>query len=181
MIPRHNRAGPSALVCLLCLSACDENTAIVDPGSSPVALTVTEAWHVVSAENDPLNRERPFTLACGIDGWGPENGKLEIDTARCNYLAAGQPALSGGSVGNHIIGKLSHYDLTFPEPALAHAALFVGGQLLWERTVNIPGPADVLDIDAPVTSPFPAGAPVVFHLHNHGQNNWQLAPLSVIK
>lgn len=177
----HRLVKLTATMGLLWLSACEESMTTPDVGITTTAITETSAWAFLPADKDPLKVERPATIACGIAGWGPENGKLEIDTARCNYLAVGQPALSGASIGSRIIGKISHYDLTFPEPALAHTALFVGGKLLWERTVAIPGPADVIDVDASVTSAFSAGVPVVFHLHNHGQNNWQLAPLSVIK
>jgi hypothetical protein len=171
----------TATLWLLWLSACEESRATVDASTATEALTATSAWTFLSTEADPLATERPTTIACGIEGWGPENGKLEIATARCNYLSVGQPALTNANVGSRIVGRISHYDLTFPEPAIAHAALLVGGKLLWERTVTIPGPADVIDVDALVTSAFPAGVPVVFHLHNHGQNNWQVAPLSVIK
>ena len=61
------------------------------------------------------------------------------------------------------------------DPAAGHLALTVGGQLLWQTQVEIPGPADTHQFAFP--APFSAltGEDVVFHLHNHRFNTWTLA------
>ncbi|NJK32711.1 MAG: hypothetical protein HC927_10030, partial [Deltaproteobacteria bacterium] len=65
-------------------------------------------------------------------------------------------------------------------PAEGHLALFVDGELLWETHVAIPGKADAyrVVIDSPLAAP--AGAEVIFHLHNHGYNSWNFAGVELL-
>ena len=74
---------------------------------------------------------------------------------------------------------LWHGQLRFDEPTEAHIAISVGGQLLWEKLVEIPNAGGIYDITIPATIDAPAGAPVEFHLHNHGYNTWTLLQLEV--
>lgn len=135
-------------------------------------------WQMLDAVADPLAEHRPPTVECGIAGWYLEDEKLEVDTNNCNYLALRQPSLVAIEVGQPLNLYLYHFDLVAPAAALAHLAILVDGEVLWEQSVQIPGEARVFSevFVSPLSAP--AGAEVVFHLHNHGQNTWALRDLA---
>ena len=136
-------------------------------------------WVQIEAtEEDPLAAHRPSSIVCGVAGWYEENETIEIDTNFCNYLALRQDSLAAITEGAKVRLGFYHFDLVAPEPALAHVAVLVDQQLLWEQEIEIPGAAMVyaLEFEAPFSAP--AGAELVFHLHNHGQNTWALQTIS---
>jgi hypothetical protein len=142
------------------------------------ALVRANAWQSLDAEHDPFADHRPEHVECGIGGYYAEYGMLEIDTAFCNYLAIEQPSLLDLKVGDELVIEVLHYDLIAPEPAEAHIALSFDGELQWETEVVIPQPAGVLSVTAAATRALAVGDSVQLHLHNHGQNTWQLTKLS---
>jgi hypothetical protein len=103
---------------------------------------------------------------------------LEIDTAFCNYLAIEQPSLLDVKAGDELVLEVLHYDLIAPEPAQAHIALSFDGELQWQTEVAIPQRAGVLSVTTPATRALAVGDSVQLHLHNHGQNTWQLTKLA---
>ncbi|WP_146156304.1 hypothetical protein [Enhygromyxa salina] len=146
----------------------------------PASIIDHQQWQTVEAAADPRADHRPDPVECGIAGWYIENDLLEIDTNYCNYLALRQPSLVAIEAGQTVGLGMYHFDLVAPEPALAHVAVYVEGQLLWEDSVEIPGAAKVYLEE--IESPFRIGVgdEVVFHLHNHGQNTWVLQELTLV-
>ncbi|MDB4974017.1 MAG: hypothetical protein JWN48_2358, partial [Myxococcaceae bacterium] len=74
--------------------------------------------------------------------------------------------------------RLWHFELSAPEPATAHVAVLVDGLAILDETVPIPAAGGLLIKELRVPRPIPAGAPVYFHLHNHGANSWALVEVS---
>lgn len=132
-------------------------------------------WQQRAADDDPLASHRPAEVDCGIAGAFVEDTTLEINTNRCNYYAAAQPLLVDLQAGDTVTLELRHFDLVAPEPAVAHVYIAIGGDLVWEQNIEIPGPAFVYEAAWDVITNYPAGTPVDIHLHNHGQNTWTLA------
>jgi hypothetical protein len=155
------------------------STSESETGSSVEAGSLIDhvQWQVLEAQDDPLADHRPETIVCGIAGWYLEASKLEVDTTLCNYLAVEQPSLVSLEQGQMVEVIFYHFDLVAPEPALAHVAIWIDGQVLWEQEIAIPGDANVFQ--EAFVSPISAelGSQVVFHLHNHGQNTWVLQDL----
>ncbi|MCB9565889.1 MAG: hypothetical protein H6710_01455 [Myxococcales bacterium] len=149
------------------------------PAGEPAELVIADAWEQVDGASDPLADHRPDPVECGLAGIFVESGELEIDTNFCNYAMVVQPGLVPVPAGSTLTIKLRHYDLTAAAPASAHVALLIGGEIVWEKMIVIPGPAEVISVDVPAPTAQPAGVPVHFHLHNHGQNNWILTGVTV--
>lgn len=134
----------------------------------------------VAAEDDPLVSHRPEVIDCNtLVGWTIEEGLLEVNTAACNYLSLSEPAFVPAPSGARVTTRISHFDLTAPEPAEAHLALFVKETLLWETRIAVPSSAEVLDVNVELPGDVAKGDPIGFHLHNHGQNTWNIEPLRV--
>ena len=72
----------------------------------------------------------------------------------------------------------AHDDLVAPEDAEVHAALSIDGELFWEVRLAIDagtGREAHLEVaTVELVEPIVEGASVVFHLHNHGQNSYNL-------
>lgn len=161
-------------------AASSGTTAAVDPtGGELVDLALPMLWMPVAADADPLAAHRPAEVSCALGSWVLEPQGLEVNTQTCNYASFGQPSLVEVVPGARIVGSLYHFDLIAAEPAMAHVAVLIGENLIWEQDVAIPGPANAFTIDLPAGFAAPAGTPVNFHLHNHGQNTWTFGALQV--
>lgn len=155
-------------------------TGAVDPTAGEfVALVDPTAWAQVPAPQDPLADHRPAEVQCPIGGWLYEPQGFEVNTLMCNYAMFSAPSQAAVLAGSRVVATLYHFDLVAAEPATAHVALLLGELLLWETEVEIPGKANAFNIDVVVDATIPAGTPVYFHLHNHGQNTWTLGAIEV--
>lgn len=149
-------------------------------GGTLVDLVDPAAWLSVAAADDPFVDHRPPAIDCPAHlGWLIEKNGIEIATASCNYAGLVQPSLRAVAKGDTLHAFLYHFDLLAVAPATAHLAVTLGDSVVFDRTIAIPGPAEVFDVTLTAPADAPAGAPVVFHLHNHGQNTWTFASLQV--
>lgn len=135
-----------------------------------------EAWAVLTADADPFD-DRPAQVDCAPgSGWAVElldlTPTLGVDTGACNYLAVAQPAGRDVAAGERLTVDLWHFALEGGGPA--HAAVAIDGAVVWEREIEIPADSALIHEEVAVARGFAAGAPVVFHLHNHGLNTWNL-------
>jgi hypothetical protein len=133
-----------------------------------------------SAERDSFSGHRPDSIECSdLAGWYMEEGQLEVDTGACNYLSLVEPAALDAPAGTGVTTEISYFDLTSSEPAVAHVALLANGVVMWERMIPVPAAADVLSLSFDLPVDVAVGDPIEFHLHNHGQNTWNLSPIQL--
>lgn len=144
-----------------------------------IVLTQNSAWSPLSAAMDPFSVERPAEINCPDWAFREEAGVFEVDTGACNYLSVSQPIGAPILVGDTLHIAMWHNNLTALEPAEAHAAILVGGDVIWEVNIPIPAPPGAYSPNVMMAQAYPAGTSVVFHLHNHGSNNWRLLPLAL--
>jgi hypothetical protein len=147
--------------------------------SSGQSLVDVDAWTPQDPARDSLAEHRPAQLQCPANSWYNEDGALEVETGYCNYLSLTQPSLAEVRPGDTLHLVLWHADLAFEQPASAHVAVTVAGELIWEAEVAIPADADIYDVRIPASFDAPRGSPVEFHLHNHGYNSWTVLELEV--
>ena len=149
------------------------------PALQRSSLVAVDAWAEQDAAADSLAAHRPADVICPANSWYPEDGALEVETGYCNYLSLAQPSKVALNRGDTLHLVLWHADLAFEEPAAAHVAVSIAGQLVWEAEVAIPARANIYDLRIPVDFDAPAGSVVEYHLHNHGYNTWTLLELEV--
>ena len=156
-----------------------------DAGPSPnwtrVNLIDPSRWTPLSADEDPFE-DRPEDVHCPESALmtEPLGGELSygIDTGMCNYVTAKQTSLVPVTAGETIQVRLWHFALSASEPAKAHVVLTVNGLGVLEKHVPIPSASGLITAEASVREFVPAGSPVLFHLHNHGENSWSLVEVS---
>jgi len=101
-----------------------------------------------------------------------------VETGSCHYFTGVHASLRNVLAGDEIQVLIAHFELTAPSPGEGHAAVLIDGLTVLDERVPIPKPADVIVRRLRVNRAIPAGAPVLFHLHNHGANSWAIVEVS---
>lgn len=160
-------------------------SAQVEGGSAGEELRVSlishARWQELTPVEDPFD-DRPEGSTCARGGFmrellGAEEA-FSVDTGRCPYVTVTQSMLRDVAPGDLLKVRLWHFELTAPEPAEAHVAVIVDGVAVLDARLPIPAPGGLVASETRVERAIFAGAPVYFHLHNHGTNSWSLVELS---
>lgn len=158
----------------------------IDAGTSDAGRIVTElldtaAWALLPAVDDPWADHLDPARPCDPLGLKDEGSFFEIDTRVCSAASVAQPLLGPIHADDELQALVWHLDLIADPPATGHVALTVGDQVLLEELVPIPSEEKVYEVRRRAGFEAPAGTRAVFHVHNHGYNNWRVAYLRVIR
>jgi hypothetical protein len=99
----------------------------------------------------------------------------------CNWITLEQPSLRAIRAGDQVEVRTRHSRLTAPVPGEARMAFVVGDEQVLDYSVSIPTDSDFPD--PPLwTAPkdYPAGTPLLFHVDNHGQNEYMLIEVNIL-
>lgn len=149
-------------------------------------LTASEGWTLITEPaNDPF-ADRPETIECDADTgalaeWFGPDPVFEIDTDRCPYATAEHPALAALQAGDVVNLRVWHEALLAEEPTEAHLALALDGIVAWETRVPIPSAAAIVEAEVIVDRDLPAATPLQWHVHNHGDNTYDLFDIAVTR
>jgi hypothetical protein len=150
-------------------------------GGARASLVLPELWAPLDPASDPFDDQPPL-VSCSWLGVMPETLSEErvlgVDTGGCNYLSAVQPTQRAVAAGETLKVRLWHFELNAPAESAAHAALLVDGLLILNARVPIPSPGGLIVEEVRAERAIAPGAPVHFHLHNHGANTWALVEVS---
>lgn len=150
------------------------------PRENPVSLIVQREWvYQTSADEDPLAEHRPDEIVCPEFSYELEGSILEVDTGACNYLSVAQPSQAAVKACDTMQVTVSHFNLYAPEPATGHVSVLIDGDPVLDEVRQIPHPSDFIHVRWEAKRDYPAGVPIVFHVHNHGVNEWQIVDISV--
>jgi hypothetical protein len=163
-------------------SALDAQLDAHAPSSAARAsIALPEHWVVLDAGADPFD-DRPALVDCRPGGVTAETLSEErvlgVETGSCAYLTAQQATRRAVAAGEVVKVRLWHFELSAPEPAEAHAVVEVDGLRVLDERIPIPMPGALIVRELRVERDIPAGAPIYFHLHNHGANSWALVEVS---
>lgn len=158
-----------------------------DPDAAPEATTLIEhnAWEQIAESDDPLADHRPDDVECAdravkVEPLGDELS-YGVELENCNYLAASQPSLAEVPAGASVSARIWHFPLTEAagEEGEAHVALLMDDEIVWEEYVSIPADGDLLTPQWEAESDYPEGTEIGYHVHNHGDNDWNFLELTV--
>ena len=102
-----------------------------------------------------------------------------IYTEYCSYATVTQPALSSVSEGEEFYIRFWRSTLTAPMGFDATVAILIDGHVIWTEQYPIPYPSGLEVIRVEATRDYPEGAQIVYHVDNHGNNEYALVELSV--
>ena len=153
----------------------------LEPATERTSLVDSSAWQVMGATDDPFG-DRPEDAWCPDGAYMPEflaeEPVFSVDTGGCSYLTARQRSLRHVVAGETLVVRVWHFALQAGESAMAHVAVRIGEKTLLDTTVPIPAEGGLINIEEAAPESIPEGAPVYFHLHNHGDNSWSFVELS---
>jgi hypothetical protein len=148
----------------------------------PRALVHAALWERVAFDEDPLSGAPP--RGCAPDGYGEENlgGELAffVRTELCAAITVQQASRAAVHAGDRLQIRAYHFPLTAPEQSSAQLIVQIGETRVWERELPIPSPAAELVEEWEADADYPAGTPVLFHVSNHGNNEYDLIGIDIL-
>lgn len=104
---------------------------------------------------------------------------LSVYTDSCNWVTLEQPLLRDIRAGDEVAIRTFHFALTAPSGGEARVSLAIGDQLAFERRFLIPQPSGPANSIWVAPKDMPAGTRVLFHVDNHGSNEYLLVEANV--
>lgn len=164
------------------LGACSSGDGVADSSSTQAEepLVRFDAWQAVDRADDPFVAASAVPPACTAPGFRVEDAQswLELDTTACDWVTLTQPALAAVAEGDLVRIDFSHFDLDADAPTSAELRLRFDDCEAWSFSIAIPGSASVYQEQFRSPCRLTSESQVLFHLHNHGQNTYQLKDLS---
>ena len=122
--------------------------------------------------------ERCTPLEYGVEGEG-EYSFFEVVTTECNYLTVTQPSRVEVGAGDLLELTLWHLPLVATEEGEAVLIVTLGARTIFRETISVPSPEKVYSSIVSADFDTPKGAPIRFHVHNHGVNAWRFYAFEV--
>lgn len=166
-------------------AGCEDEPGPEPPPPPPVRIPLArvDAWtYVADVDADVFGAERPAGIECDtVEGLGLENvgvdPAFEIKTGVCNYATVQQPSLGAVAAGDTLDVRVWHWELLNEEVAQGHMAIALDGEVIWERFIDIPASANLIEEELVAERDYPEGVDVQFHVHNHGINSYDFLGL----
>jgi hypothetical protein len=100
--------------------------------------------------------------------------------ALCNWLTLEQLSLRTIRPGDIVEVRARHSQLTAPVPAEARIGFVVGDEQVLDYSVAIPSDFQFPSVRWTATKEYPEGTPLLFHVENHGANEYMLIEVNIL-
>ena len=148
------------------------------PRAKAVEVIASSQWEHVARDEDPFVVKFPESVTeCVATGIDVSEGLLDIDTDYCSFVTARTQLTDEIREGEKVQLTFWHLALVANEPAEGVMVLRVGDDDLFNLTFEIPRKEKVYYPTTQATRSYPAGTPVLLHIHNHGANTWKVYQL----
>jgi len=98
----------------------------------------------------------------------------------CNWLTLSQLSLRDISAGDAVEIRMYHAQLTWPVGASARIMFVIGDEVAVDYEVPIPNVSDFPSETWIAPKDYPAGTQLLFHVDNHGSNEYMLIEVNVL-
>jgi hypothetical protein len=98
----------------------------------------------------------------------------------CNWLTLEQPSLRNIRAGDQVEVRARHSALTAPVSGEARMTFVLGDEILFDYSVLIPSDFVFPSVTWTATKDYPAGTPMLWHVDNHGSNEYMLIEVNVL-
>jgi len=98
----------------------------------------------------------------------------------CNWITLEQPSLRAIRAGDRVEVRARHSQLTAPVPGEARIGFVIGDEQVLDYRVTLPNDFVFPDVEWTASKDYPAGTPILFHVDNHGQNEYMLIEVNVL-
>ena len=97
----------------------------------------------------------------------------------CNWLTLTQPSLRAIRAGDQVEVRTFHSELTAPLAEEARMTFVIGDQIVHDYKVLIPSGSSFPSTPWTADKDYPAGTPLLWHVNNHGRNEYMLIEVNV--
>ncbi len=98
----------------------------------------------------------------------------------CNWLTLETSSLRAIQPGDRVEVRARHSALTAPVPGEARIGFAVGDEQVLDYSVAIPSDFQFPSATWTATKAYPEGTPLLFHVENHGSNEYNLIEVNVL-
>lgn len=98
----------------------------------------------------------------------------------CNWLTLEQPSLRTIQPGDRVEVRARHSPLTAPVPGQARIGFAIGDEKVLDYTALIPSDFNFPTATWVAPRQYPAGTPLLFHVDNHGSNEYNLIEVNIL-
>ncbi len=98
----------------------------------------------------------------------------------CNWITLEQPSLRAIRAGDQVEVRARHSALTAPVPGEAHMTFVIDDEVALDYTVSIPSDFVFPKATWTASKDYPAGTPLLWHVDNHGSNEYMLIEVNVL-
>jgi hypothetical protein len=141
-----------------------------------------ERFELLAAARDPFDDRPSAAHECPSTAYFAEDlgGErvFSVYTDGCSYATFMTPSLVPVKRGEFLNARLWHFALIAPDTAEAHLVVSIDGGSGVEERIPIPKESALIRQSWQAPQDHPAGTPVYFHVHNHGNNEYLLIELS---
>lgn len=98
----------------------------------------------------------------------------------CNWITLEQPSLRAIRPGDQVEVRARHSQLTAPVPGEARMAFVIGDEIALDYSVLIPSDFKFPSAVWTATKDYPVGTTLLWHVENHGQNEYMLIEVKIL-
>ena len=131
-------------------------------------------------DTDECVKVPPTCLVSFVAECFPPFTVLSVYTDVCEWVTLEQPSLRAIRAGDEIKIRTFHFALNAPFNGEARIAVTLGDEMIFDETVLIPRPSAPIDATWIAPKDFEAGTPMLFHVNNHGDNEYLLIEVNVL-
>lgn len=104
---------------------------------------------------------------------------LSVYTDVCDWITLEQPSLVAIRAGDEIEIRTFHFALNAPFGGEARTSVTLGDEMIFDELIAIPQPSGPINGSWIATRDFEAGTPMLFHVNNHGDNEYLLIEVNI--
>jgi hypothetical protein len=98
----------------------------------------------------------------------------------CNWITLEQPSLRAIRAGDQAEIRSRHAPLTAPVPGNARMTFVIGDEIALDYSTAIPSDFFFPSVTWTADKDYPAGTPLLWHVDNHGANEYQLLEVNIL-
>ena len=98
----------------------------------------------------------------------------------CNWITLEQPSVRAIRAGDQVEVRARHSQLNAPVPGEARMTFVVGDEIALDYSVLIPSDFKFPSAVWAATKDYPVGTPLLWHVENHGANEYMLIEVNIL-
>lgn len=151
-----------------------------------ISLIDNTVWALVDVDGDPFVVDGgPSPDLCPESDiqweYTPDGIWLDVSTEGCAWATLQQPLLHAVAAGDLVRVTVVHFEIYAGDTDYTlRVALGADAEIIWTETVALGAGYEVIQATVSPLNDHAEGAPIWYHVSNHGENNWSLVAIDLL-